>query len=219
MKKILVFLLFLCCSSMVWAADSQGNRKNKNVHLGVSTGIHFPSAFATPFNVGYYINDKFLVGGEYGMGSYSSESGDADVTLSMSQFGAYGRWFPGNSFNVMGALHKRTWVGTGDGEITSLGVVTTSDIEINADALVATVGVGNHWMMDFGMVVGFDWALASVALSQSVSSSVDAQDNRGNTLTQAQKDELEDDADKIGDLMNTLSASPGLLVFQFGWAF
>jgi hypothetical protein len=77
-------------------------------------------------------------------------------------------------------------------------------VTLDAKASVLTLGLGNHWMMD--------WVLAGTALSKSTTATVTSSSGGGVSTAKA-------DVEKIGDLVNAFAAAAGFAVFTIGFAF
>ena len=87
---------------------------------------------------------------------------------------------------------------------------------MDAKTSVATLGIGNHWLLDWGLWIGGDWVLASGALSQS---SKATSTNSSGTVSATQSAQFKKDAEALGDLVNEISASSGFAQFTIGFAF
>ena len=92
----------------------------------------------------------------------------------------------------------------------------TETFTMDAKTSVATLGIGNHWLMDWGLWIGGDWVLASGALSQS---SEATSTNTSGTATAADSAQYKKDAEAIGTWINDISASSGFAVLTMGFAF
>ena len=154
-------------------------------------------------------------GFEYGTASATQKDGDNEASASYTNMGLYFRYFFGNSFNVFAAAHSRKWtadVTLSETDNTCPGNTCTADVEMTAAATVATLGVGNHWTLDFGLTLGVDWIFASGIIGSSTTSSVSA--NTGWDVA-----ELATEISDFADLLNQASALPGFLNFTIGWSF
>ena len=87
---------------------------------------------------------------------------------------------------------------------------------LDAKTTVATLGIGNHWLMDWGLWIGVDWLLASNALSQTSEATLTSSTG---TVTAEESAKFKKDAEKLGDLINAVSASSGFAVLTIGLAF
>ena len=92
----------------------------------------------------------------------------------------------------------------------------TETFTMDAKTSVATLGIGNHWLMDWGLWIGVDWLLASNALSQTSEATLTSSTG---TVTAAESAQFKKDAEKLGDLINGVSASSGFAVLTIGFAF
>ena len=92
----------------------------------------------------------------------------------------------------------------------------TETFTLEAKSSVLTLGIGNHWLLDWGLWIGGDWVLASGALSQS---SEATSTNTTGTITATQSAKFKKDAEALGDLINGISGSSGFAVLTIGFAF
>jgi hypothetical protein len=99
----------LAFANISFAGSSRENRGNSLIFIGVSKGIHIPSFLTQPYGVGFYANDSIKLGLEYGAISKSSTEDGNEVSGKFTNKGLLARYFFGNSFNVLGAIHQRTW--------------------------------------------------------------------------------------------------------------
>ena len=151
---------------------------------------------------------EWMVGLDMGSKSYSATSGTATASATYSSQGLYGRYFLGNSFNIYAGYHMRNYSATA----TATSGSATSTVTLDAKASVLNLGLGNHWMMDWGLYLGADWVLAGTALSKSTNATVTSSSGGGVSTAKA-------DVEKIGDAMNAVSAAAGFAVFTIGFAF
>ena len=87
---------------------------------------------------------------------------------------------------------------------------------LDAKASVVTIGIGNHWLLDWGLWIGGDWVLASTALGQTSEATLTSSTG---TVTAAESAKFKKDAEALGDLINDISASSGFAVLTIGFAF
>ena len=221
MKKfILLISALFTITSVVHAADSAGNRKDSIIMLGMSGGIHSASILAAPARVAIILGDLTL-GIDAGSGSptYTS-TGWTETTGTYTNQGLNARYFFGNSFNASLGYHMRNFSGTttATAYTVSYSGVTyqTETFTMDAKTSVATIGIGNHWLMDWGLWIGGDWVLASSALSQTkeVTSTGTTGSPSADQLASFKKN-----AEIAADEMNDRSASGGFAVFTIGFAF
>ena len=230
MKKFggLVLAIVFLSASVAVAADTRANRSDSLIFLGISPfGIHIPTLIASPVGVGIYLGDNLLFGVE--SGGISGESQDdkgSTGTASFDNTGAYVRLFPGtNSFNFFAAVHKREWdiAATSSFFNSETGQSVIASAALTASATVGTLGIGNQWIMDFGLVLGMDWLLLSGPISSettavvSVTGTVAGIPNQ--FLAPQQKAQAERDLKDFAEFLNDVSAIPGLFVFTIGLAF
>ena len=226
MKKIILCISALfTITSVVHAADSAGNRKDSIIMLGMSGGIHSVSILAAPARVAIILGD-LTVGIDAGSGSSSYYTTGKATTFLTTTSGTYtnqglnARYFFGNSFNASLGYHMRNFSGTSTAKSYSSSnwsySYQTETYSLDAKTSVATIGIGNHWLMDWGLWIGGDWVLASGALS---SSSEATSTNTSGTATAAQSAQYKKDAEAIGTWINDISASSGFAVLTVGFAF
>lgn len=204
-------------------ASTQQNRDDSLILLGISPiGIHIPTLLTHPLTAGIYLGQDVLIGVEGGSFSFTSDDVDPDADErfdgDFSNFGVYLRWFPNtNSFNLLFAVHQRDWdVNFGKDFLLDDGTIVQLDANLQTEATVATVGFGNQWMMDFGLVIGMDWLLLSGNISES--SSFEVRSNIS-ALSASEKTRYDADIEEGADFLNDISGFPGILVLTLGWAF
>ena len=219
-KLSILCLSILFCGSVAWAADSAGNRKDSIIMLGMApVGIHAATLIAAPIRVAVLLGDITL-GIDAGSADSSQTSGTAKSTATYTNQGLNARYFFGNSFNASLGYHMRNFSGISTTTSCSLTNWTvtydTETFAIDAKTSVATLGIGNHWLLDWGLWIGGDWVLASSALSES---SEATSTNQLGTISAAQSATFKKDAEALGDLINGISASSGFAQFTIGFAF
>ena len=220
-KLSILCLSILFCGSVAWAADSAGNRKDSIIMLGMApVGIHPATLLAAPARVAVILGD-LTVGIDAGSGSPSyTSTGWTETTGTYTNQGLNARYFFGNSFNASLGYHMRNFSGTTTATaytLSNYGV--TYQIEtftMDAKTSVATIGIGNHWLMDWGLWIGGDWVLASSALSQT--KEVTSTGTTGSPSA-AQLASFKKNAEAAADEMNAWSASSGFAVLTIGFAF
>ena len=225
-KLSILCLSILFCGSVAWAADSAGNRKDSIIMLGMApVGIHPATLLAAPARVAVILGD-LTVGIDAGSGSSSYYTTGKATTFLTTTSGTYtnqglnARYFFGNSFNASLGYHMRNFSGTTTATaytLSNYGV--TYQIEtftMDAKTSVATIGIGNHWLMDWGLWIGGDWVLASSALSQT--KEVTSTRTTGSPSA-AQLASFKKNAEAAADEMNAWSASSGFAVLTIGFAF
>ena len=223
-KLSILCLSILFCGSVAWAADSAGNRKDSIIMLGMApVGIHAATLIAPPIRVAVLLGD-ITVGVDAGSASSSQTSGTAKSTATYTNQGLNARYFFGNSFNASLGYHMRNYsaeaTATSTSSTYSAGSWTTTTatetFTLDAKTSVATLGIGNHWLLDWGLWIGGDWVLASSAISES--SKATSTDTTG-TVSATQSAQFKKDAEALGDLVNAISASSGFAVLTVGFAF
>ena len=93
----------------------------------------------------------------------------------------------------------------------------TETFTVDAKTSAATIGIGNHWLLDWGLWIGGDWVLASGALSQT--KEVTSTGTTTGSPSATQRASFKKNAEAAGDEMNAWSASSGFAVFTIGFAF
>jgi len=224
-KKLSILCLsILFCGSVAWAADSAGNRGDSIIMLGMApVGIHLATLAAPPVRVAVLLGD-ITVGIDVGSGSSSLSSGTAKSTATFTNQGLNARYFFGNSFNASLGYHMRNWTIESTSTVTTTtyggsGFTTSTASEtftLDAKTTVATLGIGNHWLLDWGLWIGGDWVLASTALSQTSEATVTSSTG---TVSAANSATFKKDNENVGDLFNAISASSGFAVLTIGFAF
>ena len=221
-RKISILCLsILFCGSVAWAADSAGNRGDSIIMIGMApVGIHAATLIAPPIRVAVLLGD-ITVGVDVGSADSSRTSGTAKSTATYTNQGLNARYFFGNSFNASFGYHMRNYSATATATSTTYNWQTgystaTETFTLEAKSSVATIGIGNHWLLDWGLWIGGDWVLASSAISES---SEATSTNTTGTITAAQSAEFKKDAEALGDLINGISASSGFAQFTIGFAF
>ena len=223
-KLSILCLSILFCASVAWAADSAGNRGDSIIMLGMApVGIHLATLVAPPVRVAVLLGD-LTVGFDSGSADNTQSSGTAKSTATYTNKGLNVRYFFGNSFNASLGYHMRNYsaeaTSTSSSSTYSGGSWTTTTASetftLDAKTTVATLGIGNHWLMDWGLWIGVDWLLASNALSQTSEATLTSSTG---TVTAAESAKFKKDAEKLGDLINAVSASSGFAVLTIGLAF
>ena len=225
-KLSILCLSILFCGSVAWAADSAGNRKDSILMLGMApVGIHAATLIAAPVRVAVLLGDITL-GIDAGSADSSQTSGTAKSTATYTNQGLNARYFFGNSFNASLGYHMRNYSAEATATSTSYTLnaartayttnTATETFTLEAKSSVLTLGIGNHWLMDWGLWIGGDWVLASSALSES---SEATSTNQLGTISAAQSATFKKDAEALGDLINGISASSGFAQFTIGFAF
>ena len=123
MKKIILFISALfTMTSVVFAAESAGNRKDQMVRLGQKSGLHLMYAISSPF-VLEFPGEDLTLGLVYGSGdlvstttsgSYSTGYTTVEDIWTFTTTELTGRYYLGNSFNIpfgvaMYNFHKDDW--------------------------------------------------------------------------------------------------------------
>ena len=227
MKLSILCLSILFCGSVAWAADSAGNRKDSIIMLGIApAGVHAPTIMAAPVRVAVILGD-ITVGIDAGSGTYDySSTGWTSTTGAYTNQGLNARYFFGNSFNASLGYHMRNFSGTSTTTswCTSLSAcganwlaLQTETFTVDAKTSAATIGIGNHWLLDWGLWIGGDWVLASSGLSQTKEVTSTGTTTGSPSTTQQATNKLS--AEAAADEVNDWSASSGFAVLTIGFAF
>ena len=196
---------FLCSSflfSPLFAADSAGNRADSSILIGYQTGAHLATMIAPPLRIGTFVGD-WEIALDMGSNSWTNTSGSASGVATYKNQGLNTRYFVGNSFNILAAIHNREY----SAEVTETSGSDTYSGTLDAKATVATFGIGNHWLMDWGLYIGADWFMVGSPLSESVTV--------GGVFSTSGKKDVED----LGKFVNQVSSAGGALVLTVGFAF
>jgi len=226
MKLSILCLSILFCGSVAWAADSAGNRKDSIIMLGMApVGIHPATLLAAPARVAVILGD-LTVGIDAGSGSPSyTSTGWTETTGTYTNQGLNARYFFGNSFNASLGYHMRNFSGTSTttswcSSLSACGAnwlaLQTETFTVDAKTSAATIGIGNHWLLDWGLWIGGDWVLASTALGQTSEATLISSTG---TVSAANSATFKKDNENVGDLFNAISASSGFAVLTIGFAF
>jgi len=93
----------------------------------------------------------------------------------------------------------------------------TETFAVDTESSVVTIGIGNHWLMDWGLWIGGDWVLASSGLGQT--KVVTSTGTTTGSPTATQRDWFKIYADRAADGINDASAGAGFAQFTIGFAF
>lgn len=178
------------------------------------------SDFILQYGIGgsYNMKPNFAIGMHYLSGSktMSYESSDngskvtGDAKLQGSAGYVYGRYFFGNSFNMMAGLGVRT--GTIEYTLAESSANLKLNGKVDIQSLAAPVFIGNRWTFVSGMTIGCDWIGAFIPLSGKAKSTLD-----GNIPSST----LSDLNQKFVSLGDELAHKTSLTLFltSIGWAF
>lgn len=239
-KKVAVLsLAALFVATLGFAADSRQNRAENTLMISATPfGLHPATLLGLIGGIptvggSFYLNENIQIGGDFAAYSGTQEDGDTKGTVSYSSIGGYSRIYWGsNSFNTLLSLHSRSWSGTATANTTTQvtdpgsGITTdanlVADVTIDSNALVGTLGIGNQWVMDWGLVIGLDYLVLSLPLSETSSATVDATGTVAGvteTLSGQEKADAEAAASDLGKVLNVISYFPGLFILTMGLSF
>ena len=183
--------------------------------LGMApVGIHFATLLAPPIRVAVLLGD-ITVGVDAGSTSETRTSGTSTSTAEYTNQGLNARYFFGNSFNASLGYHMRNYSAVATS--TSLGTNTSETFTLDAKTSVATLGIGNHWLLDWGLWIGGDWVLAGSGLGQT--KEVTSTGTTTGSPSTTQRATFKKGAEAAADEMNDWSASSGFAQFTIGFAF
>ena len=209
MKKIILCISALfTMTSVVFAADSAGNRKDQMLRLGMKSGLHLMYLVSSPF-VLEFPGEDLTFGLVYGSGdlvstttstnSYGYKTTVEDVwTFTTTEL--TGRYYLGNSFNIpfgvaMYNIHKDDW--------TYLNV----NYELDYQMTQINFGIGNEWTYDWGGYFGIDWYQTGTVLSEDISVTHKSGTETGTTLSEANKTATD------------IKAFTGMFIITYGFGF
>ena len=209
MKKIILCISALfTMTSVVFAADSAGNRKDQMLRLGMKSGLHLMYLVSSPF-VLEFPGENLTLGLVYGSGdlvstttstnSYGHRTSVEDIwTFTTTEL--TGRYYLGNSFNIpfgvaMYNIHKDDW--------------TYSNVKYELDYQMTQLnfGIGNEWTYDWGGYLGIDWYQGGSKLNDKITVT-----RKSGTETSTTKAAAEQESTDI-------NAFGGALIFTFGFCF
>ena len=209
MKKIILCITALfTMTSVVFAAESAGNRKDQMVRLGQKSGIHAMYFISSPY-VLEFPGEDLTFGLVYGSGdlvstttstnSYGYKTTVEDIwTFTTTEL--TGRYYLGNSFNIpfgvaMYNIHKDDW--------------TYSNVKYELDYQMTQLnfGIGNEWTYDWGGYLGIDWYQGGAKLSDKITVTRKSGTETSTTKTAAEQESTD------------INAFGGALIFTFGFSF
>ena len=212
LKHYLFFAAICIISHHALAADSASNRDSiffiEMSPFGLGKEIRAPF----PFTIGINPNQNLSAGVQIGSVNSDYQQGDLDEETSYSNVGIVVRYFAYDIFNIIAAVHQREWKGN---IIERKEPDIYAEADLKASSSVATVGIGNQWVSDFGFTWGFDWFVSSIAISSSYS--ISNINNQG--FTSGELQQLKDKAKRTADIVNEVSSTPAMLILNIGWYF
>jgi len=215
MKKIILFISALfTMASIVFAADSAGNRKDQMLRLGQKSGIHLMYLITSPY-VLEFPGEDLTFGLVYGSGETVTESYTTDLNTGVRTTTEYiwtfttteltGRYYLGNSFNIpfgvaMYNIHQPDWK-------YCPGFCTDVIYDLDYKMTQLNIGIGNEWTYDWGGYLGIDWYQGGVKLNDKIT--VTRKSGTETTTTKAAAEKESTDIQAFG----------GALIFTFGFGF
>jgi uncharacterized protein YjbI with pentapeptide repeats len=151
-------------------SGSWTNRGESVLYLGIkpfSAGL--PNQNLRPVNLGFHLGGRTLLGAEFGNAKATGESSSYDAEASLTTKGIFARFYSEGSFNTMLALNQLTWSGEATA-YTASGSEQGMKVTASETVTIATIALGNQWLLDSGITIGCDWALFSVKVGDTVSS-------------------------------------------------
>jgi hypothetical protein len=185
--------------SLVPGVGLEGNWfKDKSLQLGINMGTGS-------------ISVKDAVEDDESSGELDGVNLDA-ADLTASSFGFHARWFPSNSFFLVGGLSRRI-LGTKIRVSDTTNKNNYIQTKTNSKSLCLDFGIGNLWSFDSGFFIGAEWIGVSRVLSSSSSSEAEV---GGAPSSEIEKlaDDNEDFAKRLGGAMTFR-----LAMLQLGWEF
>ena len=209
MKKIILCISALfTMTSVVFSADSAGNRKDQMLRLGMKSGLHLMYLVSSPF-VLEFPGENLTLGLVYGSGdlvSTTTSTNSSGYRTSIEDIWTFttteltGRYYLGNSFNIpfgvaMYNIHKDDW--------------TYSNVKYELDYQMTQLnfGIGNEWTYDWGGYLGIDWYQGGSKLNDKITVT-----RKSGTETSTTKAAAEQESTEI-------NAFGGALIFTFGFGF
>ena len=209
MKKIILCISALfTMTSVVFSAESAGNRKDQMLRLGMKSGLHLMYLVSSPF-VLEFPGEDLTFGLVYGSGdlvSTTTSTNSSGYRTSVEDIWTFttteltGRYYLGNSFNIpfgvaMYNIHKDDW--------------TYSNVKYELDYQMTQLnfGIGNEWTYDWGGYLGIDWYQGGTKLSDKITVT-----RKSGTETSTTKAAAEQESTDI-------QAFGGALIFTFGFGF
>ena len=209
MKKIILCISALfTMTSVVFSADSAGNRKDQMLRLGMKSGLHLMYLVSSPF-VLEFPGENLTLGLVYGSGdlvSTTTSTKSSGYRTSVEDIWTFttteltGRYYLGNSFNIpfgvaMYNIHKDDW--------------TYSNVKYELDYQMTQLnfGIGNEWTYDWGGYLGIDWYQGGSKLNDKITVT-----RKSGTETSSSNVAAEQESTDI-------NAFGGALIFTFGFGF
>ena len=209
MKKIILCISALfTMTSVVFAADSAGNRKDQMLRLGMKSGLHLMYLVSSPF-VLEFPGENLTFGLVYGSGdlvstttstnSYGYKTTVEDIwTFTTTEL--TGRYYLGNSFNIpfgvaIYNIHKDDWT------------YSNVNYELDYQMTQLNFGIGNEWTYDWGGYLGIDWYQGGAKLNDKITVTRKSGTETSTTKAAAEKESTD------------IQAFGGALISTFGFGF
>ena len=230
--RLLVFILVFVVTFgflKLANAESRIDRIDSSIFISSTVGGHIPTLLAIPVKIGYFSNPDLMIGAEYASREFEFDDGNVLVENGkIENRGVSARYFFSNSFsdsfNIFLGLNQRTFnvdvkVRIDDKLNTPFGgeaKYTLSNLQ--TEASVASIAIGNMWFWKNGIFVGIDWIMPSYLISGSSESIVTTGNTQRDKLTSDELKRAEADLNDFGETVNKIASSNGYVMISIGFA-
>jgi hypothetical protein len=131
-----------------------------DIGITATTGLYIPAIITPSMQLSYKAED-YLIGIAYGQTTldYSSrEFALTEATFASKEI--FGRCFITTTLNILGAVTQR------EVNLTSTASETTTYAHM--EFLSASIGIGNYWVMRYGVTFGIDYVMINRIISSSL---------------------------------------------------
>jgi hypothetical protein len=124
------------------------------------------------------------------------------------------------TLNIFAGYYQNTWQGDFSLNIcTGLDIFCSNpigqiDTEMEVNTTIATLGISNQWILNFGLTITGDWFAYKSVLGSKKTTSVKA-----NTYSLSLNDQAQEEIDDLAGDIVTLSGFPGILTLTLSWSF